>query len=187
MFLGEGEDVPTCTVFFWLLLVSFFWLVCTLVFFKNQCKAWLLRLWFHLKEGKKELESDCALHPLLHGCQRKEHQEKSPWYPNGSVGSITIPLTTEILSNGIHHLVIILPIGSSSSRLEISDLWMICCRELSKTPRKPLNHTARPSVWKWGCWAWQQSYSWQHWNSQICFTRSGSQIQILFGFFSGNL
>ena len=123
MFLGEGEDVPTCTVFLRLLLVGFFRFGCAFLFFRSQWKAWLLLLWFCLKEGKKELESDLsALNPPLHGCQRKKHQEKSPYYPNGSVGSIIIQFTMEIISNGVHNLVIILPIGSGSPRFEVSDL-----------------------------------------------------------------
>lgn len=97
--MGDGEDMPTCAVFFRLLLVSFFRFGCAFLFFRCHWEAWLLLFWFHLEEGKTLNQAEMlSTQPCMVAKGKKASGKKNPCYPNGCVGSITIPFTMEIIS-----------------------------------------------------------------------------------------
>ena len=74
--MGDGKDMPTCVVFFRLLLVSFFWFGCAFLFFRSHWEAWLLLLWFLLEEGKSLSQAEMlSTHPYM-VAKEKKHQEK---------------------------------------------------------------------------------------------------------------
>lgn len=63
--MDDGEDMPTCAVFFRLLLVSFFWFGCAFLF-RSHWEAWLLLFWFHLEEGKTLNQAEMlSIHPCM--------------------------------------------------------------------------------------------------------------------------
>lgn len=96
--MGNGKDMPTCAVFFRLLLVSFFRFGCAFLFFRSHWEAWLLLFWFLLEEGKSLNQAEMlSTHPYMVAKEKKHQEKKSPCYPNGCVGSITIPFTMEII------------------------------------------------------------------------------------------
>lgn len=153
--MGDGEDMPTCAVFFQLLLVSFFRFGCAFLFFRSHWEAWLLLFWFHLEEEKTLNQAEMlSTHPCVVAKGKKASGKKKSllskwlsWEHNNTIHNGNY-------FSSIHNLVIILPTGSTSFRFEVSGLWVIRCRELLKTPQKPLTCTARPSTWWWGCGAW---------------------------------
>lgn len=100
VFMDDGEDMPTCAVFFRLLFVSFFWFGCAFLF-RSHWEAWLLLFWFHLEEGKTLNQAEMlSTHPCMVAKEKiiRKKKKKSPCYPKGCVGNITIPFTMEIIS-----------------------------------------------------------------------------------------